>query len=664
MWFIPTLSRLLAALPLPLVRLKCQLLGECLFWAPTQRRRLLFSNLHHAFPEKPYTWHKKIAREHCRRVVEMGLLALALPAFSKKRLRRQFTLTERLRKTLDEDADCCQPPALVLVPHFSAMEALTVVPALYDGSLPRQMGAIFRPLDSPRLDRWIRRSRERWGVKLFSRKSGFQRAKSFLRQGGHIGLLFDQNARRHGVVAPFIGRLCSTTRLHGLLSERFRPRLYAFYPIRKGFWRAELDVEPLQASHESTSTILAANAWLENKLRQSDEICSDWLWLHDRWRIHSSPPHRLHLSSTIKDILEPAKAFYGYTCLPRKTRIWIRMPNWLGDVIMTFPLLRALRRGRPDAELTLLVQPALIPLLEELAIADHLLALPPRGIGYFRYFVKKRRGYPDTYILFTNSLRSDMEARLVGAPQRFGLQRPGKRRPFLTHTWRVPRSLDEATVHQTEVWRTFLGHFGLQTPPDFTPLQWPRAEPLPHLSAAPQPLCIGLICGTENDPCKRWPIDHWRTLIRSLLDLKASVELQLFGTANDRPITQTVAKGFPAAHVQDWAGRTDIRAFAHRLLQCALVICNDTGGMHLANALGVPVLVLFGPTNPVRTGPVFEAPRYRIQPPGCPPTGARPIADVTPSCVFEKVKEVLIKYAPKSKVPPPLNRNLSKFKSA
>ena len=640
MFLLQILGRLLAALPLSLVQLKCRLLGDFLFFVPTQRRRLLLSNLHHAFPEKPHAWHKQIAREHCRRVIEMGFFAIALPALSKERLQRRFTLSKRLRENLDEDAEGSAPPALLLVPHFSAMEVLTAVPALYKGPLPRPMGAIFRPLDNPRLNQWIRRSRERWGMRLFSRKEGFQKAKSLLSQGGHLGLLFDQNARRHGMVAPFMGRLCATTRLHGLLSEKYRPRLYAFYPIRRGFWRAELDIEPIECPHEVAATTLAANAWLERKLRESDETCADWLWLHDRWRIHYSPFQRLRLDRTVKDILKPAKAFYGYKHLPRKTRIWIRLPNWLGDVLMALPLLRAIRRGRPDAELSLLVQPSLVPLLEPLAVADRLLPLPPKGLGYFRFFLKKRFEYPDTHILLTNSLRGDGEARLIGTPQRFGMQRPGKWRPLLTHTWRLPRSLDETTLHQTEVWAQFLGHFGLQAPLERTPLKWPRTAH-PSSPRGSSTLTVGLICGTENDPSKRWPVAHWRTLIPKLFSLESTIILKLFGTANDLPITQAVAAGFPPDQVRDLAGQTDLRAFAEQLLTCTLVICNDTGGMHLANALGVPVLAIFGPTNPVRTGPVFDAPWHCLQPPGCPNTGGHPINGVTPDHVLEKAKAFL-----------------------
>jgi len=89
------------------------------------------------------------------------------------------------------------------------------------------------------------------------------------------------------------------------------------------------------------------------------------------------------------------------------------------------------------------------------------------------------------------------------------------------------------------------------------------------------------------------------------------------------------------------AGRTGLAEFAARLAECDLLVTNDTGGMHLANALGVPVLVLFGPTNPWRTGPVFHAPLRLLQPPGCSPTGGGKLQDLSPDAVLAAAPPLL-----------------------
>jgi ADP-heptose:LPS heptosyltransferase len=145
---------------------------------------------------------------------------------------------------------------------------------------------------------------------------------------------------------------------------------------------------------------------------------------------------------------------------------------------------------------------------------------------------------------------------------------------------------------------------------------------------------IGFIAGSENNPEKRWPVAHWRRLAENLLSENTTTTLTLFGTTNDQPITAAIADGLDAGRVADLAGHTDLTAYMAKLRACRLLVTNDTGGMHLANLLGVPVIALFGPTNPVRTGPVFSAPFEVLQPPGCPATGGGALADLAPETVL------------------------------
>lgn len=94
-------------------------------------------------------------------------------------------------------------------------------------------------------------------------------------------------------------------------------------------------------------------------------------------------------------------------------------------------------------------------------------------------------------------------------------------------------------------------------------------------------------------------------------------------------------------HVEDVAGKTDLVDFAEALTRCAVLVCNDTGGMHIANALGVLVVGIFGPTNPVRTGPVFEGKVTVLQPEGCPKTGGMAIEGVGVEAVVEAMVEAM-----------------------
>jgi heptosyltransferase II len=596
------------------------LLGEALLLLLPRRRYLTLSNLQHAFPDKSPAELRRIARQSSRLLIETALLSLASPLFSEDRIRSHARLSPRLDAYLRSRHT--QPRPLVFATLHAAHWEAQVWIGLLSPVPVGEFGVIFRPLKQAPVDAYVKRTRERFGLQLLSRRAGFQTALRILRQGGTIGLLFDQNAGDEGSLTLLFNRVCATSELAGILSSKFNADLLALYPRRTGFWRVELDAETISYDGTSAGATLALNRWLEASLSSHSELCAAWLWAHARWRNQDRPHLRFRLEQK-RDLLAQDLHERGLTTLPRRTRFFIRLPNWLGDVVMALPLLRALRQGRPDAELTLIGKAAFAPLIAACGLADRYEPLPPRGLGYFTMFRRWRHRYPDTYLLFTQSLRGDLEAWLTGCRQRFGLLRRG-RRPLLTHAFHPAADYDETTHHQLELWTDFFRHFGLQEPITRSPL--PRAR-------SHTPGRIGLIAGSENTPAKRWPISHWRALIEALPEQ----QFVLFGTANDRSITQAIAAGFAPTRVEDQAGKTDLPTYMQQLQACEILVTNDTGGMHLANALGVPLIALFGPTNPVRTGPVFDAPFEILQPPGCPPTGGARLADLSPASVVAAV---------------------------
>lgn len=624
------LGWILAHCPEPLLHAFAAALGELLFWALPRRRRLALSNLDHAFPNLERAWHRRIARASSRRLVETGLLSLATPYLSESRLRRIIRPSASLVEVIQLHQQ--SPSATVFAtPHMAYWEVQTCMPLVLPAPFP-EMGTIYRPLDNAATDAWVKRARERFGIRMLSRREGFAECLKILRRAGTVAILFDQNAGMQGALTTLFGRVCSTSELPGLLVEKFSAQLVVQYPRRLGFWRVEFGLDVIAQDQTAEGATVALNRWLEARLATDDNLCASWLWAHSRWRNQDVPARRLRLEAK-RDFLAADLAARELAELPRQTRFYARMPNWLGDVVMALPLLRALRTSRPDAELTLLAKPQFLPLLETWGVADHLHALPPRGPGYFMHFWRLRRAYPDTWLLFTNSVRGDLEAWLSGCAQRFGLVRPGQRRPLLSHAYAVPADFDERTHHQLELWENFLRHFGLAVTPDRSPL---AGHPSP-LTPDPSPAGhgpIGLICGSENNPAKRWPVAHWRALIESL----PGENFLLFGTANDAPITAAVAAGF-GERVENLAGRTSLADYGARLRGCRRLVTNDTGGMHLANVLGVPLIALFGPTNPLRTGPVFAAPVIILQPPGCAPAGGSPLAEIAAATVVAAIRQ-------------------------
>ena len=619
------LGWLLAHAPEPALRALAAAGGDLALLLAPRRRRVLHANLHHAFADRPRAWRRRVARASARRMVETAMLSLAAPFLSERRIRSIARLGPSVEAFAREIAARPRPVVLATL-HLAHWESQTWLKLLSPVPLP-DFGIIFRPMDSAALNAFVKRTRERHGMRLLSRKGGFAEALGILRARGCVGVLFDQNAGQQGALTLLLGRVCSTTELPGLLAAKFGADLRTFYPRRTAFWRVTFESEPVANDGTAAGATLALNRWLEAALAD-ERLVASWLWAHDRWRNQDVPARRLRLEAR-RDLLAEDLRRRGAARLPRSTRVWVRLPNWLGDAVMAAPLLRALRQSRPDAEITLLAQPGLAPLLESLGLADRVRALPPRGPGYLARFARLRALYPDVGLLLTNSARGDLEAWAAGIPQRFGIVRPGRPRPLLTHAYRLPAGFDEGRRHQIELWEGFLRHFGLDAPLDLSPLHAP-GEPAP--GRAP----VGLIPGSENDPSKRWPAGHWRRLIGAL-PLERFV---LFGTPGDAPVAAEIAAGADGARVSNLAGATSLVELAAALLRCRLVVANDTGGMHLANALGVPVIGLFGPTNPLRTGPVYASPHRILQPPGCPPEGGGRLADLPAEAVIAAVGDL------------------------
>ena len=259
------LGRIAAHSPEGLLRLLSHGLGDGIFLLLPRRRRLILSNLHHAFPERDEAWRRRLGRESCRRLVETGLLSLALPYLGPERLRRIVRAGPELLALHARHRED-PAPTLICSPHLAHWEVQTAQPLVVPGAFP-EFGIIYRPLDAPAADRFVRAARERFGMRLLSRKEGFAEALKILRRRGFVGILFDQNAGLQGALTTLFGRVCATTELPGLLAEKFGARVYGIYPRRHGFWRVEIGafqdlMDKLYGETDRERGIPSTIAWL------------------------------------------------------------------------------------------------------------------------------------------------------------------------------------------------------------------------------------------------------------------------------------------------------------------------------------------------------------------------------------------------------------------
>jgi ADP-heptose:LPS heptosyltransferase len=271
---------------------------------------------------------------------------------------------------------------------------------------------------------------------------------------------------------------------------------------------------------------------------------------------------------------------------------------------MAIPLLKAIRQARPDAQVILMVRSHFVQFLEKLHLTDQVLPLAPKSKKYYQQLFEYRRLRPDVLVRLINSTTADIETLILNATHSFAQQFPHKKRPWFST--RIPINFDHlADVHQERTTQFFAEKMGYLGTWDLTPYDL-KIEPS-H--------AIGLICGSENSPAKRWPTSHWIDLIAILLK-QTTASIILFGTSTDAAITQEIKDHFCNENrVIDRAGKTNLIALVEEMTTCKLVIGNDTGGVHLSNFLGIPTAVLFGPTNPNKTRPIFDAPVHIIKSP-------------------------------------------------
>jgi len=593
-----------------------EFLGALFTAFPSQRRRILLSNLKYAFPDRDYREIKRIARESAARMFEMGMFSLCYPFLGKEKLRRSVVYSDEAEKKI-KDLRSDSKPLIVMLPHVCLFETLATSPHFRPQG-GRKLGAIYRPNKNKALDRWINSARLGVGIETFSREAGFSQTREFLKKGNWLAILFDQNAGVQGTLSMFLDRIASITTLPDILQKATKARAVFICPERVSFFRSKMELKVLDGSG---SIAFDCHHILADKITDHPNGFPDWLWSHSKWKTQYYPEVKFGLKSKRK--LLPS-------LIPRKLVFVIRMPNWLGDIMMAIPILLAISKSRPDAKFILLCKPQYKSLLKHLRVGN--LYFPSGNIFSLtglKVAFKIREFFPDCHFLFTNSLNGDLEAFLIGSVHRFGLRRNGKPRPFLSHIFRsaghaFPKG---KSIHQSELWTMLGAHFGLDRPIDYRPL---------IKTTTPSKFKIGIILGSENHPAKRWSTNKWSELCKLLLGSNKSICIFLYGTKKEVEAACAIAQNSNSDRVGDLTGKTSLPELADEFASCEIVVGCDSGGVHLANSLGTKVVVLFGPTNPQTTRPCYDSPLIVIQPKDSPKEGGRAMSLISPSEVFEK----------------------------
>jgi heptosyltransferase-2 len=284
-------------------------------------------------------------------------------------------------------------------------------------------------------------------------------------------------------------------------------------------------------------------------------------------------------------------------------KILITGNNWLGDAVMSLPTLQSLRAMRPDARISVLSRPSVAGLYAGLPYVDETIVPPARAKGKLRGWLglvrELRRRKFDTALILPRSFSSALAPFTARIPRRIGYAGDG-RSPMLTDA--VPRDPALLRVHRVRYYHHLLRTLG--TPPE---PQAPALEITPDAdrwagSHVPEgkPL-IGINPGATYGEAKQWYPDRFIETGRRLAKQRGASIIVVGGPA-ERELGDRVAEEIGPRAVS-LAGRTDLPQLAAAIRRCSLFLTNDTGPMHVADAVGVPVVAIFGPTDWIATPP-------------------------------------------------------------
>ena len=294
-------------------------------------------------------------------------------------------------------------------------------------------------------------------------------------------------------------------------------------------------------------------------------------------------------------------------------RILVKEVNWLGDVVLSLPALRLLRGAYASATLSVLIRQELTGFFDGVDWVDEVIPYTLNGglegLGVQRNIVAAIRARRfDLAVIFPNSFRSALWAWLGAVPHRVGYTTDHRR--FLLTNHAVPKG-SAKNGHQRFYWLGMVSDtlgISAASPDEFHRLEvsersiarvkeWLAS----HRRNRGAPL-IAISPAAAYGPAKEWPLDNYARLI-DLLGQQNGAECVLLGTLAERPKCQRLALLSQAGALVA-AGETDVAEVKALLSLCDGFVGNDSGAMHLAAALGIPAVGIFGSTNPARTGPV------------------------------------------------------------
>ena len=396
--------------PLTLVFLLGKFLGWLCFFVLPKRRRLAVDNMRSALgiTRNEAT---TLARAHFMTLGANVLSMLKIAGMSDAAIGRHITL-----EIAPEIPQGTNPKGWVgVLSHMGNWEIVGRLTKLFPQF---RFGAIYQQLANGHVNRHLTETRARMGVTLFDRQEGFWNSVAFLESGGVLGVLVDQYAGNSGTWMPFFGRLTSTSTLAAALAHRVGVDLVPVIVTTTGLARWHVTIgHPLDKGNSPEAATIRINVELERQISASP---ADWLWAHDRWK---TARFGFLLSGANRRIVYPPR-FRTQNLAP--FRILVRSVDDPAEARLSVPAVQAIKRGRPDAQVTVVTAENLEEFWKSFAEVDGVIPFAPRE-NVFQVAEKIAAAGPfDVGILLPGTRRAAMEMTFAGVTARLGTPaRPG-----------------------------------------------------------------------------------------------------------------------------------------------------------------------------------------------------------------------------------------------
>ena len=294
-------------------------------------------------------------------------------------------------------------------------------------------------------------------------------------------------------------------------------------------------------------------------------------------------------------------------------RILIIKPSALGDIVLALPALASLRASFPDARICWFIRPEHAPLLDNVDSIDDIILFDRKLLGKWwhnpkafaaliRLIARLRRAKFDLVIDLQGLLRTALFAWLSGCKKRFGME---ESREFAAvfYTHKIPQDTD--SIHVIDHYQKIVSAAGASTKSwDFNLAPTGQAtDIIASLSAdhniRPDRYAVFVPGSTHASKC--WPVENFAALAEKITS-QFDLSIIAVGISAEKPLVQRLMSRSNVP-IADFTGLTDIPQLIALLKGAKLVVSNDTGPGHIAAALAVPIVLIFGTTNPVRISP-------------------------------------------------------------